>query len=103
VSSITYVPYQQTGEPDRRAALVRVDFPLAGLSDEDIQVLGHLSEAVSLMNPVYRDQFEPKMLSDSARDDGAAAQCSFGTTDPLQGAPRRFVVNPTHSHHRSST
>lgn len=60
MSSITYVPYQQTGEPARKAALVRVDFPLAGLSDEDIQVLGHLSEAVSLMNPVYRDQFEPK-------------------------------------------
>ncbi|MCX6600152.1 MAG: hypothetical protein NT025_01140 [bacterium] len=60
MSSITHVPYQQTGEPDRKAALVRVDFPLAGLSDEDIQVLGHLSEAVSLMNPVYRDQFEPK-------------------------------------------
>ena len=59
MSSITYVPYQQTGEPARKAALVRVDFPLAGLSDEDIQVLGHLSDAVSLMNPVYRDQFEP--------------------------------------------
>jgi hypothetical protein len=60
VSSITYVPYQQTGEPARKAALIRVDFPLAGLTDEDIQVLGNLSEAVSLMNPVYRDQFEPK-------------------------------------------
>jgi hypothetical protein len=60
VSSISYVPYQQSGEPARKAALVHVDFPLAGLRDEDIQVLGHLSEAVNLMNPVFRDQFEPK-------------------------------------------
>jgi len=60
VSSITYVPYQQHGETARQAALVRVEFPLSGKSDDDIQVLGHLADAVSLMNPVYRDQFEPK-------------------------------------------
>jgi hypothetical protein len=60
--TITYIPYQQTGEPPRKAALARVDFPLKGLTDEDIQVLGHLSDAVDLMNPVYRDQFEPKTV-----------------------------------------
>lgn len=60
MSSISSVPYQQTGEPARQAALVQVDFPLAGRSESDIQVLGHLTEAVSLMNPVYRDQYEPK-------------------------------------------
>jgi hypothetical protein len=59
-ADITYIPYQQRDEVARRAALTRVDFPLAGLSDDDLQVLGHLSEAVCLMNPIYQDQFEPK-------------------------------------------
>ncbi|HEY3296210.1 MAG TPA: hypothetical protein VGL38_12335 [bacterium] len=61
-ANITYVPYQQTDEPPRKAALARVEFPLSGLTDEDIQVLGHLSDAVDLMNPIYRDQFEPKTV-----------------------------------------
>jgi hypothetical protein len=59
-SGITYIPYEQKDEPARQAALTRVDFSLKGLSDDDIQVLGHLSGAVSLMNPIYQDQFEPK-------------------------------------------
>lgn len=62
-SNIVYVPYQQAGEPPRKAALARVEFPLQGLSDEDIQVLGHLSDAVDFMNPIYRDQFEPKTIT----------------------------------------
>jgi hypothetical protein len=62
-SEITYIPYQQHDEPARRAALTKVEFSLKGFSDKDIQVLGHLSEAVNLMNPIYRDQFEPKMPS----------------------------------------
>ncbi len=57
---ITYVPYQQKDEPERRAAFVKVGFDLQNWTDEDIQLLGHLSHAVDLMNPVYRDQFEPK-------------------------------------------
>jgi hypothetical protein len=61
-SAITYVPYQQQGEAERKAALTKVEFPTAGLSDADLQTLGHLSEAVSLMNPIYRDQFEPKTV-----------------------------------------
>jgi hypothetical protein len=59
-AKIIYIPYQQAGEPPRQAALARVEFPLDGLSDDDLQVLGHLSDAVDLMNPIYRDQFEPK-------------------------------------------
>lgn len=59
-SSFNYVPYQQKDETPRRAALARVEFSLDGLSDSDIQVLGHLSEAADLLNPIYRDQFEPK-------------------------------------------
>jgi sorbitol-specific phosphotransferase system component IIA len=58
-SDITYVPYQQSEEVARRAALVKVEFSAAGLHEEDLQVLGHLSEAVDLMNPIYQDQFHP--------------------------------------------
>jgi hypothetical protein len=60
VPSITYVPYQQKDETPRQAAITRVDFSLDGLSDSDIQVLGHLSDAADLLNPIYRDQYEPK-------------------------------------------
>jgi hypothetical protein len=56
---IQYLPYQQKGEPPRKAALARVEFDLTGFTDEDIQVLGHLADAVNLLNPIYRDQFEP--------------------------------------------
>ncbi len=58
-SQVTFVPYQQAGENPRRAAVARVEFPLAGLSDSDIQVLGHLADAVDMLNPVYRNQSSP--------------------------------------------
>ncbi|MCC6476732.1 hypothetical protein IT157_06710 [bacterium] len=57
---ISFVPYQQKDEPARRAAIAHVEFSLDGFSDNDIQVLGHLSDAVDLINPLYRDQFDPK-------------------------------------------
>ncbi|MBU1636804.1 hypothetical protein KKC97_03980 [bacterium] len=62
-SSFTFVPYQQKDETPRRAAITRVDFSLDGLSDSDIQVLGHLSDAADLLNPIYRDQYEPKTVT----------------------------------------
>ena len=55
-ANIAYVPYRQKDEPPRKAALARVEFPLNGLTDEDIQVLGHLSEAVDLMTIYARIQ-----------------------------------------------
>lgn len=58
-SSVKLVPYQQKDESPRNAALAQVEFSLKGLSEADIQVLGHLSDAVDLLNPIYRDQFEP--------------------------------------------
>lgn len=59
-SSVKLVPYQQKDESPRNAALAQVEFSLKGLSEADIQVLGHLSDAVDLLNPIYRDQFEPQ-------------------------------------------
>lgn len=57
---ITFVPYQQAGEPPRRAAFIPVEFILDNLSDHDFQIAGHLIDAVNAINPIYRDQFEPK-------------------------------------------
>ncbi len=57
---ITFVPYQQAGEPERRAAFIPVEVDLSSLSDEDLQVVGHLIEAVQAINPVFRDQFDPR-------------------------------------------
>lgn len=59
-TDITYIPYQQPGEPARRAAFIPVEFDLDNLSDEQLQVAGHLIEAVHAINPVFRDQFEPR-------------------------------------------
>lgn len=58
--TITYIPYRQKDEPPRKAALNKVDFSLDGFTDDEIQVLGHLMEAAELMNPIFRDQFEPR-------------------------------------------
>jgi len=57
---IKTVPYRQEGEPEKHAAILRVDFDLDGLSPEEIQVLGHLVEASDALNPIYRDQIEPR-------------------------------------------
>jgi hypothetical protein len=54
--AVRLVPYQQDAEPPHRAAIVRVETALEGLSDDEVQVLGHLIEAADLINPVYRHQ-----------------------------------------------
>ncbi len=54
------IPYRQEGEPQKNAAIVRVAFNLDGLSPDEIQVLGHLIEATDAMNPIFRDQVEPR-------------------------------------------
>ena len=57
---IKTIPYRQEGEPEKHAAILRVDFDLDGLSPEEIQVLGHLVETSDAINPIYRDQIEPR-------------------------------------------
>jgi Peptidase family M49 len=53
-----YIHYKQDGEPARKAAITYVEASLDGLSDNDIQIIGHLVEAAEGMNPIFRDQFE---------------------------------------------
>lgn len=57
---VTTVPYRQEGEPEKHAAILRVAFDLDGLSLDEIQVLGHLVEATDAINPIYRNQIEPR-------------------------------------------
>ena len=57
---IRYVPYRQEDEPPGRAAVVLAPFSLEGLTGDEIQLLGLLSEASDTMNAIFRDQFEPK-------------------------------------------
>ncbi len=54
------VPYRQEAEPPHRAAIVRVETGLEGLSDDELQVLGHLIEAADLINPVFRHQCDAR-------------------------------------------
>ncbi|MDP8208302.1 MAG: hypothetical protein P9L92_16670 [Candidatus Electryonea clarkiae] len=62
IDKTQYVPYRQDGEPPRKAALIKVDFNIEGLTDTDVQVLGHLTEAADMMNAIFRNQFEPKTV-----------------------------------------
>jgi len=55
-SAPVFVAYSQKGEPPRRAALVRVGVPVAGLSDDQVQLIGHLNKAVDIMNLIFRKQ-----------------------------------------------
>lgn len=102
---LSYIPYQQEGEPDRKAALVRVEFPVAGIPDSDLQVLGHLSEAVDRMNPVYCDQFEPhtpvilrllKTVATVASDEQRVKITNYLTILDLQNSP--FSLLPRKNH-----
>ncbi len=59
-AAIRLVPYRQEAEPPHRAAIVRVETGLEGLSDDELQVLGHLIEAADLINPVFRHQCDAR-------------------------------------------
>lgn len=104
-SSIQLIPYQQTDESPRKAALARVEFSLAGLSEEDIQVLGHLSDAVDLINPIYRDQFDPltpvieRVVTKLASVASAAQQdqlTNYLTILNLQNSPYSLLPRKNH-------
>ena len=59
-SLLRLIPYRQEGEPQRKAAVLRVDFPFEEVSDEDLAILGHLSEAADSMNSVATSQICPE-------------------------------------------
>lgn len=57
---IKYVNYCQSGEPPRHAGITEVEITLDGLYDNELQVIGHLSEAVDQINQIFQSQLEPK-------------------------------------------
>jgi len=84
IKGIQYIPYRQAGEPPRRAAIVPVTIDLDRFSDEDIQIIGHLLEAVEWMNPIFRDQFDSRtvMLRNATR--AMLEICETAERPPLQ-------------------
>jgi len=100
-----YVPYQQTGENARRAAVAKVAFSLEGISENDLQVLGHLSDAVDLINPVFRNQFDSnttviERLLHGVRNVATAAQRDlidqYLTILNLQNSPYSLLPRKNH-------
>lgn len=95
-SSIQYIPYRQEGEPPRRAAISRVEVNLDNFSDEDLQIIGHLVDASDWMNPIFRDQFDPRtamlielvdQLLPIATNDEKTLLGSYRTILNLQNSP----------------
>jgi len=56
--SIEFIPYQQEGEPARKAGFTQVDLDLSAMSSTDLQIIGHLVDAVNLMNPIFSHQID---------------------------------------------
>jgi hypothetical protein len=54
----SYIPYQQWDERPERAAIYALPVELGGLSESEVQLVGHLIEAVEGINPVFRDQMD---------------------------------------------
>ncbi len=52
-----FVPYIQKGEPQRRAGIIKVDVPVGRMSDNQLQLLGHLNRAADEMNSIFVKQF----------------------------------------------
>lgn len=48
-----FVPYKQKGEAQRRAGIIKEEVPLEKLSDNQLQLVGHLNRAADEMNPVF--------------------------------------------------
>lgn len=51
-----FVPYQQKGEPKRRAGIIKVKVPLADLTENQLQLMGHLNRAADEMNHIFVQQ-----------------------------------------------
>lgn len=103
--SVQYVPYQQEDEPPRRAALTRVDVDVSGLSDSELQVAGHLMDAADAMNPIFRDQFEPRteklkeltgLLAGAADGEAREAIDAYRTMLDLQNGPYSLLPRKNH-------
>jgi hypothetical protein len=51
-----FVPYKQKGEPQRRAGIIKVEVPLEKLTENQLQLIGHLNRAADEMNQIFVQQ-----------------------------------------------
>ncbi|MFW6207855.1 MAG: dipeptidyl-peptidase 3 family protein [Spirochaetota bacterium] len=51
-----FVPYRQKDEPPRRAGIIKVEVPLEEMSDNQLQLIGHLNRAADEMNNIFVQQ-----------------------------------------------
>ncbi|MCF7947679.1 MAG: hypothetical protein K9M94_03670 [Spirochaetia bacterium] len=51
-----FVPYKQKGEPQRHAGIIKVEVPLAELTENQLQLVGHLNRAADEMNHIFVQQ-----------------------------------------------
>ena len=56
------IPYVRSDGRDKRASVIPVEVSLDGLSEEDIQVIGHLSRASDQMMPIGARQHYDSIL-----------------------------------------
>ncbi len=83
-----YIPYRQDGEPSRKAGIAPVEFSLDGLSDDQVQMLGHLSDAADCMNSIFRDQFSP----DTELIQATLEKMLAGAEEPLKTAIENYLA-----------
>ena len=100
-----YIPYRQTGEPPRRAGIAPVEVTLDNLTDNQVQMVGHLCAAAEMMNPVFRDQFFGKtedirrvteILAEQAAGEVKTALEHYHTMLNLQNSPWSLLPRKNH-------
>jgi len=100
-----FVPYRQQGEPPRKAGCINVAVPLEGLSENQVQLIGHLCRAVDAMNPVFRRQLyagTDKLLDflgsigDFLTGDSVRSLEAYIQIIHLQNGPWSFIPRKNH-------
>lgn len=51
-----FVPYQQKNEAPRRAGIIKVEVPLEKMTENQLQLIGHLNRAADEMNSIFVQQ-----------------------------------------------
>jgi len=99
------IPYRQEGEPARKAAIIPVDVELSEFDDDEIQIIGHLIDAARLMNPIFRDQFDPiteslrkivTAMIQNAKDEEKTLLEYYRTLLDIQNSPWSLLPRKNH-------
>ncbi len=103
--NIQYIPYRQTGEPDRTAAIAPVQVDISSRSQQEQSLIRELSAAADSMNPIFRNQFCKDTediidvltsLSTSLPETEREAVRQYLTILTLQNSPWSFLPRKNH-------